>query len=157
PPTLVARGEVRYGGRNLLSLSERQWRSVRGREIGLVLQDPFTMLNPVRRCGRILEESLLRDAHPHRATRRAESVRRLAEVGINDESVVERYPFQLSGGMRQRVAIAAALARDPRVLIADEPSTALDVATQAEILALIKRIQQARGMSLILITHDLRV
>jgi peptide/nickel transport system ATP-binding protein len=157
PPTLVARGEVRYGGRNLLALSERQWRRIRGREIGLILQDPFTMLNPVRRCGRILDESLLREGHTHRAARRAESVRRLAEVGIGDESVVERYPFQLSGGMRQRVAIAAALARDPRVLIADEPSTALDVATQAEILALIKRIQQARGMSLILITHDLRV
>jgi peptide/nickel transport system ATP-binding protein len=157
PPTLVASGEVSYGGRNLLELSERQWRRIRGREIGLIMQDPFTMLNPVMRCGRILAESLPEEPRLSRAERRAEAVRRLAEVGITDESVVERYPFQLSGGMRQRVAIAAALARDPKVLIADEPSTALDVTTQRDILALINRIQEARGMSLILITHDLRV
>jgi peptide/nickel transport system ATP-binding protein len=157
PPMMVASGEVRYGGRNLLGLGERQWRLVRGREVGLVLQDPFTMLNPVMRCGRILGESLLPEGRLGKTGRKAEAVRRLAEVGISDDTVVERYPFQLSGGMRQRVAIAAALARDPEVLIADEPSTALDVATQREILALIKRIQQGRGMGLILITHDLRV
>jgi peptide/nickel transport system ATP-binding protein len=157
PPTLAASGEVAYGGRNLLELKERQWRRIRGREIGLIMQDPFTMLNPVMRCGRILEESLPEDHGLSRNERREEAVRRLAEVGILDASVIERYPFQLSGGMRQRVAIAAALARDPKVLIADEPSTALDVTTQREILALIKRIQEARGMSLILITHDLRV
>jgi peptide/nickel transport system ATP-binding protein len=159
PPTLVARGEVLYGGRNLVALRERQWREVRGREIGLILQDPFTMLNPVVRCGRILEESLLPEKRRRlrRGDRRAEAVRRLAEVGIMDKSVVERYPFQLSGGMRQRVAIAAALARDPRMLIADEPSTALDVTTQREILALLRSVQEARGMGLILITHDLRV
>ncbi|HEX6519863.1 MAG TPA: ABC transporter ATP-binding protein [Streptosporangiaceae bacterium] len=129
---------------------------MRGREIGLIMQDPFTMLNPVIRCGKILTESL-NDRKLGRTERRAEAVRRLAEVGIADESVADRYPFQLSGGMRQRVGTAAALARDPKVLIADEPSTALDVATQREILALIKNIQQARGMGLILITHDLRV
>lgn len=157
PPNVVATGEVSYGGRNLLDLKEREWRRMRGREIGLILQDPFTMLNPVMRCGRILEESLLAQRHRGRSERRAEAVRRLAEVGINDESVFDRYPFQLSGGMRQRVATAAALARDPKVLIADEPSTALDVTTQREMLAMIKRIQVARGMSLILITHDLRV
>jgi peptide/nickel transport system ATP-binding protein len=157
PPTVVAQGEVIYRGRNLLTLSEREWRVVRGREIGLVLQDPFTMLNPVMRCGTILAESLVEHRRFRRHGERAEAVRRLAEVGIADDVVVDRYPFQLSGGMRQRVAIAAALCRDPRVLIADEPSTALDVATQKEILALIKRIQQARGMGLVLITHDLRV
>jgi peptide/nickel transport system ATP-binding protein len=159
PPTLVAKGEVRYHGRNLLKLKEREWRSIRGQEIGLILQDPFTMLNPVFRCGRIIEESLLpRDGHKLRKKeKRAEAIRRLAEVGIHDATVVDRYPFQLSGGMRQRVAIAAALARDPKVLIADEPSTALDVTTQREILALLRRVQEARGMSLILITHDLRV
>jgi len=111
----------------------------------------------VMRCGRIIEESLLKAGRRSRAERRAEVLRRLTEVGIDDESVYERYPFQLSGGMRQRVGIAAALARDPKVLIADEPSTALDVATQREVLALIKRIQGERGMGLILITHDLRV
>jgi peptide/nickel transport system ATP-binding protein len=159
PPTLVASGEVLYGGQNLLQLKEREWRRVRGGQIGLVLQDPFTMLNPVFRCGRIIGESLIHEngRRPNRNERRAEVIRRLAEVGIEDESVVDRYPFQLSGGMRQRVAIAAALARDPRVLIADEPSTALDVTTQREILALLRRVQETRGMSLILITHDLRV
>jgi peptide/nickel transport system ATP-binding protein len=156
PPALSASGEVSYGGRSLLGLTERQWQQVRGRQIGLILQDPFTMLNPVTRVGRILAESF--GQHKlSRAARRAEVVRRLAEVGITDPTVADRYPFQLSGGMRQRVAIAASLARDPQVLIADEPSTALDVATQRQILALIKDIQEARGMSLILITHDLRV
>src|SRR5207253_4194580 len=89
--------------------------------------------------------------------RRREAVRRLAEVGIHDPRVAERYPFELSGGMRQRVGIAAALARDPTVLIADEPSTALDVTTQREILRLIRSTQERRGMSVILVTHDLRV
>jgi peptide/nickel transport system ATP-binding protein len=130
---------------------------VRGREIGLILQDPFTMLNPVLRCGTIIEESLPRDTASGRGQRRAEAARRLAEVGIGDPAVADRYPSQLSGGMRQRVAIAAALARDPRVLIADEPSTALDASTQQDILALIKRVQRARGTGLVLITHDLRV
>jgi peptide/nickel transport system ATP-binding protein len=160
PRSVVASdGEVLYGGRNLLALNERQWRSIRGHEIGLIMQDPFTMLNPVLRCGRIIEESLRHEDRKRftRRERQAEAIRRLAEVGITDESVVKRYPFQLSGGMRQRVAIAAALARDPRVLIADEPSTALDVTTQREILMLLKRLQRTRGMGLVLITHDLRV
>jgi peptide/nickel transport system ATP-binding protein len=157
PKALRASGEVRYGGRNLLTLSEREWRAIRGREIGLILQDPFTMLNPVMTCGRILKESLISQTKRRRNGWHSEAVRRLAEVGIHDESVLGRYPFQLSGGMRQRVAIAAALARDPRVLVADEPSTALDVTTQREILGLMKRLQETRGMGLILITHDLRV
>jgi peptide/nickel transport system ATP-binding protein len=161
PAGLTASGEVSYGGRNLLTLKEREWRAIRGREIGLILQDPFTMLNPVLRCGTIIEESLPRASATGsalgRTQRRAEAVRRLAEVGIGDPAVAGRYPFQLSGGMRQRVAIAAALARDPKVLIADEPSTALDASTQQDILGLIKRIQEARGMGLVLITHDLRV
>jgi peptide/nickel transport system ATP-binding protein len=157
PRGLAASGMVRYQDRNLLELSERHWQAMRGSEIGLILQDPFTMLNPVLTCGKIIGESLLQERSLSRADRRAEVVRRLAEVGIRDASVADRYPFQLSGGMRQRVGIAAALARDPRVLIADEPTTALDVTTQRDVLALIKGIQEARGMSLVLITHDLRV
>jgi peptide/nickel transport system ATP-binding protein len=157
PPSLVARGQARYRDRNLLGLTERDWQAMRGGEIGLILQDPFTMLNPVMTCGKIIGESLPREPRLSRDARREEVVRRLAEVGIRDASVADRYPFQLSGGMRQRVGIAAALARDPRVLIADEPTTALDVTTQRDVLALIKSIQAARGMSLILITHDLRV
>jgi oligopeptide/dipeptide ABC transporter ATP-binding protein len=157
PRALVASGQVRYRGQNLLKLSERELQAKRGGEIGLILQDPFTMLNPVMTCGKIIGESLLKEPRLSRDARRKEVVRRLAEVGIRDASVADRYPFQLSGGMRQRVGIAAALARDPRVLIADEPTTALDVTTQRDVLALIKGIQAARGMSLILITHDLRV
>lgn len=157
PKGLIASGQVRYQGQNLLELSERELRAKRGGEIGLILQDPFTMLNPVMTCGKIISESLLRERHLSRDARREEVVRRLAEVGIRDASVAGRYPFQLSGGMRQRVGIAAALARDPQVLIADEPTTALDVTTQRDVLALIKSIQAARGMSLVLITHDLRV
>lgn len=157
PESIFATGQAQFRGTDLLGLTEKEWRAIRGRKIGLVMQDPFTMLNPVIRCGEILGESIDSDTSMSRADRRREAIRRLAEVGITDESVVDRYPFQLSGGMRQRVAIAAALARDPEVLIADEPSTALDVVTQREVLALIKRIQVARGMGLILITHDLRV
>ncbi|MFG1954217.1 dipeptide ABC transporter ATP-binding protein [Micromonospora sp. NPDC048830] len=158
PRGLRATGSVELGGSELLGLSEREWRrSVRGSEIGLIMQDPFTMLNPIMRCGDIVAESLQPGRHRTRRQDREEAVRRLAEVGITDPTVADRYPFQLSGGMRQRVGIAAALARDPRILIADEPSTALDVTTQRDILALIKRIQAARGMGLILITHDLRV
>ncbi|HXS62464.1 MAG TPA: ABC transporter ATP-binding protein [Streptosporangiaceae bacterium] len=157
PAALTASGTIRYRERNLLELNERGWRAMRGSEIGLIMQDPFTMLNPVLTCGTILSESLPPERRLRRSERQAEVVRRLAEVGIRDESVADRYPFQLSGGMRQRVGIAAALARDPRVLIADEPTTALDVTTQREVLALIKGIQAARDMSLVLITHDLRV
>ncbi len=157
PKGLVASGQVRYRGQNLIELSERELQAKRGGEIGLILQDPFTMLNPVMTCGKIIGESLLQEPRLSRDARRDEVVRRLAEVGIRDASVADRYPFQLSGGMRQRVGIAAALARDPRVLIADEPTTALDVTTQRDVLALIKGIQAARGMSLVLITHDLRV
>jgi oligopeptide/dipeptide ABC transporter ATP-binding protein len=159
PAGLHASGRVEYGGRNLLEARERELAALRGTEIGLIFQDPFTMLSPLRRCGRHIDE-LLRDQSGRRLgrrERRAEAVRRLAEVGIGDPGVADRYPFQLSGGMRQRVGIAAALARDPKLLIADEPSTALDVTTQREILALLKSLQRSRGMGLVMITHDLRV
>jgi peptide/nickel transport system ATP-binding protein len=151
PAGVRAEGRVTLGRRNLLGLGERSLRRVRGREIALLLQDPFTMLNPLMRVG----DQIVETARGGRG--RAEAVRRLAEVGIHDAGVADRYPFQLSGGMQQRVAIAAALASDPGLLVADEPSTALDVTTQKEILALLHRVQTARGMGLVLITHDLRV
>jgi peptide/nickel transport system ATP-binding protein len=159
PPGVGATGSVRFEGRELLATRERQWRRLRGAEIALMLQDPFTMLSPLMRVGRQITETI-RDADGRRLTRsaaRSEALTRLAEVGIRDPAVADRYPFQLSGGMRQRVGLAAALASDPRVLIADEPSTALDVTTQREILRLIRTTQERRGMSVVLVTHDLRV
>ena len=158
PPGLTATGSVLLEGRELNGLGEREWQKLRGRRISMLLQDPFTMMNPVMKAGLHLDEMLRGDPHfRDRKARRAEVERRLAEVGIADPAVADRFPFQLSGGMSQRVALAAALARDPEILIADEPSTALDVTTQAEIMQLLKRAQQQRGMSLILITHDLRL
>jgi peptide/nickel transport system ATP-binding protein len=160
PSGLTAQGTVAYQGRDLLGMSERGLRRIRGSDIALILQDPYTMLNPLRRCGKHLEETLrLRDDGPRLRHRphRDEAVRRLAEVGITDPGVADVYPFQLSGGMRQRVGIAAAIARDPKILVADEPTTALDVTTQKESLGVLKSLQESRGMGLILITHDLRV
>jgi peptide/nickel transport system ATP-binding protein len=159
PPGVQATGSVFYRGRDIFKLSSREMLNVRGSQISMLLQDPFTMLNPLLRTGGHIEESLVSTSKRPGggSARRDEAARRLAEVGITNRNVLDRYPFQLSGGMRQRVALAAALARDPEVLIADEPSTALDVTTQAEILNLLKRVQESRGMGLVLITHDLRV
>lgn len=159
PQGVFAEGSVRYQGRELMDLPEKEMRALRGGDISLMFQDPFTMLNPLLRCGEHIGE-MLTDADGGRLRRdgvQQETLRRLSEVGIDDPLVARRYPFQLSGGMRQRVALAAALAKDPELMIADEPSTALDVTTQAEILELIRSVHQARGMGLILITHDLRV
>jgi peptide/nickel transport system ATP-binding protein len=158
PRGLTAEGEIFYQGKNLLGLSGRQMRAIRGREISLVLQDPFTMLNPVMRSGRHIEESIeLREPGISNEGRRAETRKRLAEVGITTPLTAAHYPFQLSGGQLQRIGIAAALAGEPRLLIADEPSTALDVRTQREILRLLKSVQKNHDMGLIFITHDLRV
>jgi peptide/nickel transport system ATP-binding protein len=158
PRDVRATGRIAYRGLDVNALSERKVEGLRGSGISLLYQDPFTMLNPLLRCGDHIIEGLGRSRQRgQRAAQRQEAVRRLAEVGIDDPDVARRYPFQLSGGMRQRVALAAALARDPELLIADEPSTALDVTTQAQILALLRSVQAARGMGLILITHDLRV
>ena len=158
PKDVSARGEVLFGGRDLMRLREAELRRIRGRAISLMFQDPFTMLNPLLKCGRHIEEVLEQNRlQGSRRGRSAEVQRRLSEVGITDPDVARRFPFQLSGGMCQRVALAAALAQDPELLIADEPSTALDVTTQAEVLNLLRRVQQQRDMSLILITHDLRL
>ena len=158
PPGVSATGHVGYDGTDLLALPEREMRQIRGRRLSLMLQDPFTMLNPLMKSGLHVAEMLRdRPEFRDRAALKTEVARRLGEVGITDPDVAERMPFQLSGGMSQRIALAAALARDPQLLIADEPSTALDVTTQAEVIKLLKRVQQLRGMSLILITHNLRL
>lgn len=158
PPGVRATGKVIFDGTEILSQSEAAMQQIRGRRLSMLLQDPFTMLNPLMRSGMHLEEMLRADPKfSDRAALRAEVQRRLAEVGITDPDVANRMPFQLSGGMSQRVALAAALARDPELLIADEPSTALDVTTQAEIIKLLKSVQLSRGMSMILITHNLRL
>ncbi|MET8976852.1 ABC transporter ATP-binding protein [Streptomyces sp. NPDC004539] len=151
-PGLRAEGQVLFDGAELLGRRERELRPLRGTRLAMVLQDPFTALNPLQTVGAHLRESLApTDRTP------AEIARRLGEVGLDAGTVAGKYPFQLSGGMRQRVAIAAALARDPDLLVADEPTTALDVTTQAEVLALLRRLQAERGMALLLVTHDLRV
>ena len=158
PEGLRTGGSVRLDGNELTGLAERDWQRIRGRHVSMLLQDPFTMMNPVMRCGAHIEEMLTHDPRfAGRKARQTEVFRRLAEVGITDPSVADRFPFQLSGGMCQRVALAAALARDPDLLIADEPTTALDVTTQAEIMQLLRHARQQRQMSLILITHDLRL
>jgi peptide/nickel transport system ATP-binding protein len=158
PPGIHATGNITLDGIPLMTLAESELRKIRGSRVSMLMQDPFTMLNPLMRSGDHIDEMLKgRPEFASRTARAAEVKRRLAEVGIVDEDVARRLPFQLSGGMCQRVALAAALARDPELLIADEPSTALDVTTQAEIIKLLRRVQRERHMSLILITHNLRL
>ncbi|MFF2433421.1 dipeptide ABC transporter ATP-binding protein [Streptomyces sp. NPDC058107] len=169
PAGTAASGSVRLDGEDLLTLSPADQHRIRGRRISLLLQDPFTMLHPLRTCGRQIADGLLAATdspttagswrgrrRAHRADREAEVARRLAEVGL-DPQVAHRYPFQLSGGMRQRVAIAAALAADPELLIADEPTTALDAVNRRAVLDLLQGLRCSRRMGLVLITHDLRV
>ncbi|GAA1560572.1 ABC transporter ATP-binding protein [Kribbella sancticallisti] len=157
PPGVRAGGNATFGGEQLVGRPERELRRLRGSQISLLLQDPFTMLNPLQTAARHIDESLASDRRLSRAERAREVRRRLAEVGIEDADAAHRYPFQLSGGMQQRVALAAALAKNPSLLIADEPTTALDASIQHDVLLLLRQIQRDRNMGLILITHDLRV
>jgi oligopeptide/dipeptide ABC transporter ATP-binding protein len=154
----ITSGSIRLDGRELLGLSERAWRRVRGKEIAMIFQDPMTSLNPVLTVGAQLREAIEEhlDLDHKAATRRA--VELLEQVGIpNPADRLRNYPHQFSGGMRQRVMIAIALACEPKVLIADEPTTALDVTIQAQILDLLRELVADRGTSLVLITHDLGV
>jgi peptide/nickel transport system ATP-binding protein/oligopeptide transport system ATP-binding protein len=147
---------ARFDGRELLSLTTAQLNAIRGREIAIVFQDPLTALNPVLTIGRQITEVIRRHfpVSKAEANRRAEQL--LARVGIPDPPLrLRQYPHQFSGGMRQRVTIAMALAGEPRILIADEPTTALDVTVQAEIVGLIQSLQRQTGMSVIWVTHDL--
>ncbi len=153
----VESGAIHYGGRDLLKIGEDEMRKLRGARIGMIFQEPMTSLNPVMRVGRQIEEVL--EAHDvPKAQRRPRMLELLQAVGLPDpESLAERYPFRLSGGQRQRVMIAMAVALEPDILIADEPTTALDVTTQAQILKLIRDLQRSRGMGVLFITHDFGV
>ena len=153
----IAAGSVRLGGEDLLALPEAAMRRVRGGRIGMIFQEPSTSLNPVMSVGAQIAEALA--AHGLRGeAARAEACRLLAAVGIPDpERRLQEFPFQFSGGMKQRVMIAIALAGRPRLLIADEPTTALDVTIQAQVLDLLAALQRREGMAMLLITHDLGV
>jgi peptide/nickel transport system ATP-binding protein len=151
-------GVVRLDGKDLLSISQREMRSVRGTGIAMIFQDPMTALNPVYRLGWQIAEQIQAHGDASDEQARAQAVSLLRAVGISDpEHRVDAYPHQLSGGMRQRVMIALALSCRPRILIADEPTTALDVTIQAQILRLIRTLQTDTGMSVVLVTHDMGV
>ena len=158
PPADVRQGTVMLGQRDLLKISDDELRDVRGREVGFVFQDPMTSLNPVFTVGFQIMEPLRRHMGMSKAQARTRAAELLDLVGIPDaRRRLGDYPHQFSGGMRQRVMIAIALACDPKVLIADEPTTALDVTIQAQILELVKELRQKLGMAIIWITHDLGV
>ena len=153
-----ANSRIVFDGRDLRQLDERALRDVRGREIAMVFQDPMSSLNPVMKIGQQIAEAQIHHLGVSRRAARDNAVELLRSVGIPlPEQRINAYPHQLSGGMRQRVAIAIALACEPALLIADEPTTALDVTVQAEILDLLRRQQRERNMAMILITHDLGV
>lgn len=151
-------GQVMLNGRDLLSLSEKEMRAVRGNEVSMIFQEPMTSLNPIFTIGRQISEVLTRHKGMSATDARAETIRMLEKVRIpNAASRFDEYPHQFSGGMRQRVMIAMALASRPKLLIADEPTTALDVTIQGQILDLIKTLQEEEGMSVLFITHDMGV
>jgi peptide/nickel transport system ATP-binding protein len=157
-PGRIETGRIVYKGRDLRQLSEREMQRVRGAEIALVFQEPMTALNPVFTIGSQIEETLIVHGRATRKTARARAIELLEAVQVPDPSRrIRDYPHQLSGGLRQRALIAISLACDPEVLIADEPTTALDVTIQAQILELLRDLQKRLGLSLLLITHDLGV
>jgi len=158
PPAEIKSGRVMFEGRDLLQLSENEISDVRGRSIAMIFQEPMTSLNPVMTVGTQIDEALVRHLGLSRREARARTIELLNLVGIpSPQRNVDGYPHQLSGGMRQRVMIALALSCEPKILIADEPTTALDVTIQAQILDLILGLQEKFGTSILLITHDLAV
>jgi oligopeptide/dipeptide ABC transporter ATP-binding protein len=158
PPGRIVAGEIRFDGTDLLKLSERRMRKIRGNQISMIFQEPMTSLNPVFRVREQIGEVLRLHQGLDKAAAREKSIDLLRQVGIpSPESRVDDYPHQMSGGMRQRVMIAMALACDPRIIIADEPTTALDVTIQAQILELMDNLRRETGTAVLLITHDLGV
>jgi len=158
PPGKIIQGKIVFGGKDLLTLSEAEMRKIRGRSISMIFQEPMTSLNPVFQIGDQISEVLTLHEGLSKKEAWNRSIEMLKMVGIPAaERRITEYPHQLSGGMRQRVMIAMALACSPKLMIADEPTTALDVTIQAQILELINRLQREKGMSVILITHNLGV
>jgi oligopeptide transport system ATP-binding protein len=158
PPGEITSGEIHYGGHDLLKVSMNEMRKVRGREVGMIFQDPMTSLNPVLTIGQQISEVLTLHMAMNRQQARARTVELLTMVGIpHATDRLNDYPHQFSGGMRQRVMIAMALACVPQLLIADEPTTALDVTIQAQIVELVKKLRDELGMAVVWITHDLGV
>lgn len=154
----VTEGEILYKGEDVLKYSKKQIHNFRGKNVSIIFQDPMTSLNPVFTIGNQLEEAILLHTDRNQKEAREHAVKMLELVGVNEpRKRVKQYPFELSGGMRQRVMIAMALACEPDILIADEPTTALDVTIQAQILELMQELQGRLGMSIILVTHDLGV
>jgi len=158
PPGFQAGGEIFFRGEDLLKVDEERLREIRGNDISMIFQEPMTALNPVFTVGNQIMETVILHQGLDKAAAREHAIRMLEKVGIpSPEKRVDEYPHQLSGGMRQRVMIAMAMACSPALLIADEPTTALDVTIQAQVLDLIKDLQEREGMSVLLITHDLGV
>jgi len=158
PPAVVAGGEIRYRGTNLLAVDEPRMRSIRGNEISMIFQDPMTSLNPVLTIGDQIAEAVLLHQGVGRKAARARAVEMLQRVNIPEPARrANEYPHQFSGGMRQRAMIALALACNPKVLIADEPTTALDVTIQAQIIELMQKLKRELGTAIVMITHDLGV
>ncbi len=158
PPGRVAGGEIRFAGRRIDDLPYEEMRKLRGRQIGAIFQDPLTSLNPLYTIGRQLVETIQTHLPVSAAEARQRAIRLLQETGIPAaEQRIDQYPHQFSGGMRQRVVIALALAAEPRLIVADEPTTALDVSIQAQIISLLKRLCKEHGAAVMLVTHDMGV
>jgi peptide/nickel transport system ATP-binding protein len=158
PPGRIAAGEIRLEGRRIDNLPYEEMRKIRGAQIGAIFQDPLTSLNPLYSVGRQLVETIQTHKRLSNSAARARALELLKEVGIpGAEHRLDHYPHQFSGGMRQRVVIALALCADPRLIVADEPTTALDVSIQAQIIALLKRLCRDHGTAVMLVTHDMGV
>ena len=158
PPGRVASGEIRFEGQRIDKLSYEAMRKLRGRHIGAIFQDPLTSLNPLYTVGRQLIETIQTHLPLNHAQARQRAIKLLQETGIPAaEARIDQYPHQFSGGMRQRVVIALALAGEPKLIVADEPTTALDVSTQSQIIALLKRLCKDHGAAVMLVTHDMGV
>ncbi len=158
PPGKIVEGSIMFDGKDLLTLSEEEMRQIRGRDIGMIFQEPMTSLNPVLTIGMQLTEPMIAHLNLSEEEAQAKAVKLLGLVGISEpERRLVQYPHHLSGGMRQRVMIAMSLACDPKLIIADEPTTALDVTIQAQILELMKNLTRDLGVAMIIITHNLGV